>query len=257
MARRSRDCSHGDRVGSCAGSGDGAGRAVAGAARRRGVGVPGLPAAGRVARGVGADQAPVVRRSALLGQAGAGLGCRASAGFDRRPGSGGQRRQPDRPGFHRRPVRRRVVRGNAAGRPGELADQCRRRRRPDTQRHPGGGRRAVRTAGECADAGGAIDLCAVADRRVAAGRRRRASDRGAGRIRLALSARHDSSRRWPGAPAAAEIRSRAARDRACRSRRGGAAGLLPPQPAEHLHRQTDPRNARRHLREGEEDGGIR
>ena len=33
-----------------------------------------------------------------------------------------------------------------------------------------------------------------------------------------------------------------------RPRRGGAAGLLPPQPAEHLHRQAHLRDARRHLR---------
>src|SRR6201996_5138298 len=184
------------------------------------------------------------------------MGRRPSAGVDRRPGSGGQRRQPDWPGFHRRPVRRCVVCGNAPGWPGELTDRRRRRRRPDAQRHPGGGRGAVRAAGECADAGGAINLCAVAARRVAAGGRRRASDRGAGRIWLALCARHDSSRRWPSAQAAAEIRPRGHRDRAGRSPRGSTAGLLPPQPAEHLHRQTDPRDARRHLREGERDGGT-
>ena len=111
-----------------------------------------------------------------------------------------------------------VVRGDAPGRPGELADQRRRRGRSGAQRHSGGGRRAVRAAGECADAGGARDLCAVAGRRVAAGRRRRAGDRRAGRVRA-------GGRRWTwSAPAVARCRRPQPkfghardRDRACRS----------------------------------------
>src|SRR6185437_3332854 len=80
------------------------------------------------------------------------------------------------------------------------------------------------------------------------------SDRGAGWIWLALCPRHDSRRRRRRAPPAAEIRPRCHRDSARRPRRRDAAGLLPPQPAEHVHRQTDPGHARRHLRAGEEDG---
>ena len=39
---------------------------------------------------------------------------------------------------------------------GEFADQRGRRRRSDAQRHPGGGRGALRTAGQCADARRAV-----------------------------------------------------------------------------------------------------
>src|SRR5581483_11107196 len=96
----------------------------------------------------------------------------------------------------------------------------------------------------------ASDLCALADRRVAADRRRRARHRGAGRIRLALSVGHGPVRRRPGSASATEIRPRRHRDPGCRPRRRGAAGLLSPQPAEHLHRKADRTDARRRLRPG-------
>ena len=96
-------------------------------AGRPGVGVPGLPAAGRLARGGGGDEAGVLRRPALLGPADRRLGRPAAPGADRRPGTGGQRRQPHRPGVHRRLLGRLAVREPAPGRPGGAADQHPRR----------------------------------------------------------------------------------------------------------------------------------
>ena len=82
-----------------------------------------------------------------------GWGDRAPADHRRRPGTGGQRRQPNRPGVHRRSLRRLPVRGVAPGRPGQLADRRRRRRWLAAQRHSRGCRGAMRAARECADAG--------------------------------------------------------------------------------------------------------
>src|SRR6202012_2218519 len=52
----------------------------------------------------------------------------------------------------------------------------------------------------------------------------------------------------------AEGRPRRHRDSACCPRRCDAAGLLPPQPAEHVHREADRGDARRRLWQREEGG---
>ena len=146
--------------------------------------VPRLPAAGHLARGGGDGQTPRLRRPAVLGTAGAGLGIGAAAAADRRAGARRARRQPDRADVHRRPVRRPVVRRAAPGRAGEPADQCRRRRRfagqPDSHRRAG----AVRAAGQRPDACRTGHLLALAGCRMAAG----------------VATMSVSSSRWAGSP---------------------------------------------------------
>ena len=72
---------------------------------------------------------------------------------DPRPRPGRARRQPDRSGLHRRPLRRRAVRRAVPGRAGQPADQRRPRRRPGADRHPDLRGRPVRAAGQQADSG--------------------------------------------------------------------------------------------------------
>ena len=62
----------------------GGGRRIAARARRRGVGVPGLPAAGGLARAGGGREAALVRRRAVLGPADRRLGRRRARGAGRR-----------------------------------------------------------------------------------------------------------------------------------------------------------------------------
>ena len=122
-------------------------------ARRAGLGVPGLPAAGRVARGRRGDQG---RRASFAdqpywGRPGPGFGDPDAAAARRRPRPRGQRHQPHRPDVHRRPLRRLdVCRAAPAGlrQPAAVAGQRRRAgaaRRTDRRRGP------LRAAGEQAD----------------------------------------------------------------------------------------------------------
>src|SRR5690348_1520809 len=96
----------------------------ASAARRSGVRVSAVPAAGRVARAGGARAAGVVRGRALLGAPGAGL--RRPAGDDRaaRLGTRCTRRKSHGTHIHGRSLRRLPVRGARArrsGQPGSFA----------------------------------------------------------------------------------------------------------------------------------------
>src|SRR3984957_16647043 len=59
---------------------------------------------------------------------------------------------------------------------------------------------------------------------------------------------------WAGSAPAAEVRPRRRGDLAGPPWGGAAAGLLPPQSAEHLYRQADHADAGRRVREGEADG---
>ena len=83
---------------------------------------------------------------------------------------------------------------------------------------------AVRCAppGERADAGRARDVCAVAGRRVAARRRRRAGRHRARRLRLARGAGHGARRGRFGRPSGAEVRARRDGHAADPARRGDA-----------------------------------
>ena len=98
----------------------------------------GLPAAGRVARGGRASE----KRASFAdqpywGRPIAGLGRPGAVGAHRRSRAGGQRRQPHRPGVHRRLVGRLAVRVAAPGRAGRPADERARRRRPAAASAPG------------------------------------------------------------------------------------------------------------------------
>ena len=89
------------------------------------------------------------------------------------------------------------------------------------------------------------DLHAVAGRRVAVGRPARERDRRAGRLRLARGAADGRARR-PVAPVCRRCRvSGMVRLPRCRPRTVDVLllGCLPPEPAEHLHRQADRRDA--------------
>ena len=121
----------------------------------------------RVARGRRARQAGVVPRPALLGPADRRLGRPGARRAGRRAGARRQRRQPHRPDLHRRPLRGLAVRGPA---PGRASPPCRPAPTPATaraRRHPDGGGRALRAAGQPAHGRRARHLRAVPDRELA------------------------------------------------------------------------------------------
>ena len=84
--------------------------------------VPGLPAARRVARAGRAREAGGVPRRGVLGPSGARFRRPAGSGARRRARARGPRRQPHRPGVHRRPVGRLPLRVAAPHRVREPAD---------------------------------------------------------------------------------------------------------------------------------------
>ena len=167
-------------------------RRARGRARRAGLGLPGLPAAGRVAR-VGRPQRAAGRRSPTS-PTGAGPG----PGFgDPAPrllivglAPAAQRHQPDRPDVHRRPQWRLDLRRAAPGRLRRRALEPARRRRPGAARRPDRGRRAVRAAGQQAHPGGAGHLRPLAGPRPRAGGADRAG-------RCWPSGRSAGTPRWP------------------------------------------------------------
>ena len=178
---------------------------------------------GRARRAAYADEEywarplPGLRRSRPL--AGAG-----------RPRPGGPRRQPHRADVHRRPQRRLPGRRAAPRRARLAAHLGPRRRRPAPDRVPHDRGRALRAAGQPPDARRARPLPPVPGR---GARPLPAGDGAAGPRGAGLGG--DAAR--PGGPAA---------QAALRPRRRGrpgprhAAGLVPPEPAEHLHRAPDP-----------------
>ena len=145
--------------------------------------MPGVSPIGGLARADGQGQGGSLRRSVLLGAAGARVrrpgGPRAHPG----PGAGGPRREPDRPHLHGRPVGRLPLRVVVPHRLREPAHQrlARRRARPAwrvrVRRQP------MRAAREQAHAAGARPVPAVpraGDRRAG----RAPGDRGAGVVRV-------------------------------------------------------------------------
>ena len=175
----------------------------------------------------------------------------ATGGVDRprRPGAGGQRGEPDGPDVHRRPLGRLAVRGAAPGRAGESADVGRPRRR----------------AARCAAPTSPPSVrCAPPDNKPTTGERddclpyldrelallgRRAGD---GRARLVRLGRRRCARCGR---AGARSRGRSRGSGTAPRRRSGplhADRLLPPEPAEHVHRQADRGDARRRPRRAKE-----
>ena len=180
----------------------------------------------------------------------AGWGDARPGGADRRPGAGRQRRQPHRPGLHRRLVGRLAVRVAAPRRPGRAATSV---HAADGQRLLGA--RMVATV-RCAPphnkpTTAERDTCQPwIERRARAAGVARARGGGAG---LASAGTRRPRSRWPrpvrradAAPAGSATAPRSARRPATGRRH--PARLLPPQPAEHLHRSAHRTHARRRPR---------
>ena len=194
--------------------------------------MPGVPATGGLARAGGVREGRALRRSGVLGQAGAGVRRSTGASVDPRSRAGGARRESHRPDLHRRSFGRLPVRVAPSVRrcqPGDVG-RARRWSPADLRLHQRG--EPLRAAGEQADAAGARHLHAV-PRTGDRGARAVACDRGARRVRVG---RRAAGARRAGSPDASE-----AALRPCGGGRGRpvrAGGLLPPQPAEHVHRQA-------------------
>ncbi len=197
-----------------------------------------VPSAGRVARANRTGEGGPLRRPGLLGASGPGLrrSLRTRAHPGPRPGRA--RRKPNGQDLHGRSVRRFPVRLAVSSRIREPADVRLTRRRAGASRllHLRG--EPVRSARQPTVAGRTRSMPAV-PRAGAAGaplgpRRRRARflrmGRGAPSVRGAGTPR----------PPPPSIRSR---DRG-HGRTLDAAGLLPPEPAEHLHRKAHGGDAR-------------
>ena len=220
-----------------------------GADRRPHLGVPGLSPPGRLARGRGGDQTAGVRARAVLGAAGARFRRRRAADHDRRFGPGRARSQPDRTQLHRRPVGRLPLRRAVSGRPGQSTDQCPRRRRAGAE--PGADRRCrpLRATGQPADPGRTRHLSTLAGTPARTGLAEPACRRRAGRVRVvgpvAGPALHHGGCTRGCARPRSKVRSRR---RGAVGRRGHRSGLLPREPAEHLHRPTDRTDDRRRPR---------
>ena len=179
-------------------------------------------------------------RRGLLGRARPRLRRSGRAHARPRPCARGARRQPHRPRVHRRPLGRLAVRRAPPGRVREPAHVDRTRRRAGARRRVHRGRRPVRAAGEqahcrpsattaCRTRRASSSCCRV---RVIVAPRRRSRGTRALRLRRARSCR----RRGRGRRSATAPRS---------SRPVAAARLLPPEPAEHVHREADRGDDRR------------
>ena len=135
-----------------------------------------------------------------------------------------------------------------------LANQARsehRRRRAAPARRLRDRGQPLPAAGQPADAGRARQLPALPGRR-APPARRQAGDRRARLLRLGRRAARAARARRGGPAAEASLRARSRGE----GRGVGAARLLPPLPAEHVHRQAHRGDARRRLREQGAGGGA-
>ncbi|CAA9508893.1 MAG: Uracil-DNA glycosylase, family 5, partial [uncultured Solirubrobacteraceae bacterium] len=217
--------------------------------RARGPRLPALPAPGGLARGGRPRQAGRLRAGGVLGPARRRLRRSGRPAAHLRPRPRRPRRQPHGPVLHGGPLRR-VPHGRAAPRglrePAALGPG---RRRPQAHGRLHHRRGAVRAAGQPAHAGRARRLPAVgrARARRAGPRPRRPLPRGVRLGRGAAPARGRERGARP-APAPALRPRRGVRPAARRA--VAAARLLPPLPAEHVHRAPDPGHARRRARPG-------
>ena len=185
----------------------------------------------------GQGQGRSLRRSGVLGAAGARVRRPGGARAHRGPGAGRPRREPDGPHLHRRPVRRLPLSRRCSVPASRTSPPRLARRRA---RAPGA---FVSAVSRCAPPGNKPtpeerDRCLpfLAREIAAAGRLR--VDRGARGVRVGRALR---ALRADGVPCPAPAAVRPWR----RTRRSGrtAARLLPPEPAEHVHGQAHPGHA--------------
>ena len=206
--------------------------------------LPALPAAGRVARGGGGRPAEALPRRGVLGAPGGRLRRPAGAARDRRPRPGRPRRQPHRADVHRRSLRRLALRGAAPRRARQPADVGRSRRRAPARatptsprssaaRRPPTGRPRTSATTACPIWSASSSCCGDCRTMLALG-----SFAWDGTLRALRDLGAEIPRPKPrfGHGAEAEVG------------RLDAARLLPPEPAEHVHRQADRADARRRLR---------
>ena len=211
--------------------------------------MPCLPAAGRLAGAGGraSDGPPSVTRT-YWGRPVPGFGPADAALLIVGLAPAAHGGEPHRPDVHRRPQRRRALRGAARRRPGAAS---RRRRVAATAWNsaaPGSPRRCTarrrRTSRRPASA---TPARAWLTRELDAARADAAGGRRPRRVRLAGAAAGARRGRLARAPATAGVRARRARRAASRPTRRGPpaarARQLPRQPAEHVHRPADPGDA--------------
>jgi hypothetical protein len=207
--------------------------------RARGRGLPDVPAARRLARrGGGGEAGRLPRRGVLVAwrtRVRRPQGERARA----RSRAGRARREPHRTDVHRRPLRRLVVPGDAPGGLRQPAHVGEPGRRPAPHGRLGHLGRQVRAAGQPPAAGRARRLPAVP-----AARARRTPLVACRRVPRHVRLRGGLRRVRRAAPAAVRSRGRGARGP------GDAPVLVPPEPAEHVHRPPDRADARRGVRAG-------
>ncbi|CAA9247926.1 MAG: Uracil-DNA glycosylase, family 5, partial [uncultured Acidimicrobiales bacterium] len=199
-----------------------------------------LSSAGGVAGGDGDGEARLLRHRRLLGTAPPRVRRPGGPPAGGGPGPRRARWQPHRARLHRRPQRRLALPGHAPRRLREPVHQRGAGRRADAHGGVGQRSRPLRPSRQQADAGRARHLPPVPPPRAAPAHvgpcRRRARC-----LRLAGGGR--SARRATSTPLRAPGRAPPP---------GGpdAAGLVPPEPAEHLHGDVDRGHARRRLHPG-------
>src|SRR2546428_2389806 len=215
--------------------------------------LPSLPPARRPSRSGRRSAAAALRRPEILGAPAARLRRRACATLARGAGAGRARRQPHRADVHRRSQRRLALRCAPPRGLRDAADLRAPRRRPAPARRRDHRHHPLRAAAEQALARRDRPLRALLAGR-AAPARPRARGGGARPHRLAgLPALAAAA--GPGAGGThAAVRSW--RGHALRGRRD-AAGLLSPEPAEHVHRQADAADAARRVPGGAPVAGAR
>lgn len=204
-----------------------------------------LSPSGRVAGRSGAQAPAAISRAGVLGPALAGLRRSRRARSDRRTRSGGPRRQPNRPYFYGRRLRRFSLLGAPCGGNREPAALDPSRRRPVSLRRSGDGGRPVRASRQPPSPGRVYRLQRVPRPRARgslphAGLRRP----GGARIRSVPRRACPGGRARP-APAAAFF----PRDRTL-ARPVPALRDLSPEPAEHVHRKADSADVAGRAREG-------
>lgn len=196
-----------------------------------------LPAARRMARGGRRREASCLPRRGLLVARRARVRRPEGVGARARARSRGARRQPHRAHLHRRPLRRLAVPGDVPGRLRQPADLRSPRRRARAARRVGHVGGEVRAAREPPAAVRARRLPPVPGAR---GGRARQPPRGRVPRRVRLRGGVPPVRRQ----AAPEVRPRGGGGRG----RADPAVLVPPEPAEHVHRPVDRADVRRRVR---------
>ena len=204
-----------------------------------------LPPSGRVARRSGGQPPAAISRPGVLGPAPAGLRRSGRARADRRTRSGGPRRQPNRPHFYGRRLRRFSLLGASRCWDREPVALDPSRRRPVSHGRSGDGGGPVRASRQPPSSGRVCRLQRV-PRPGARGSLPRAGlgRPGGARIR-SVSRRACPSRRARPAPAAALFPRDRILDRAVPALRD-----LPPEPAEHVHWKADSVDVAGGAREG-------